>query len=86
MIKITLTRDEIEQAIESYAKEKILGYDLLRNNSIKVSQGKSASATILIIPDGASAEETAEAVSAEDKEIEKVAGQPDVPVGMTTFG
>ena len=80
MIKINLTREEIEDAIVAYAKDKILAYGLLKDNDIKVSQGKSASATILIVPKKATEEETAAAIAEEDEAMDTVAGQPDVPV------
>ena len=78
MIKISLTRDEIEDAIIAFAKDKILSYGILDENDIKVSQGKSATATILIVPKKATEAEAAEAISEAEKEIETVAGQPDV--------
>ncbi len=88
MIKISLSRDEIEEAIIAFAQSKILDASLLRENTIKVSQGKSASATILVVPNGTSEADAASAVSAEDKAVETAAGQPDVTVAPTvnTFG
>ena len=89
MIKISLSRDEIEEAVIAYAKDKILDTALLRENSIKISQGKSASATIFIVPNGTSEEDAKIVVSAEDKAIETAAGQPDIPVPtatVNTFG
>jgi len=84
MIKISLTRDEIEDAIIAYAKDKVLSYNILDENDIKVSQGKSATATILIVPKKATEAEAAEAISEAEKEIETVAGQPDVAETTTT--
>ena len=84
MIKISLTREEIEEAIIAFAKDKILSYGIEQGHNIKVSQGKSANATILLVPKGVSEEEAKAAVSKEDQEIETVAGQPDVPEPTTT--
>jgi len=84
MIKISLTREEIEEAIVAYAKDKVLSYAILKENDIKVSQGKSATATILIMPKKATQEEADEAISEAEKEIETVAGQPDVAEPTTT--
>ena len=85
MIKVSLSRDEIEEAIKVYVKE-ILSYGILEDNDIKISQGKSATATIVIIPKSASKEEANFAVSEAEKEIETIAGQPEPVHTTTTFG
>ena len=79
MITINLTREEIEQAIVKYAEDNILGYAILKKNTVKVTQGKSAVAKIILVPNEATKEETEEALSQSEKELEAVAGQPDVP-------
>jgi hypothetical protein len=84
MIKVTLTRDEIEQAITEYAEDKLFSSGLLRDNNIKVTQGKSASATILVIPNEATKEEEEALIEQADKEIDTIAGQPDIPVKLSS--
>ncbi len=76
MIKVSLSRDEIEEALIEYAKD-MLSSQMLVNHDIKITQGKSASATVVLVPKGTSKEKADEAVSQAEKEIETVAGQPD---------
>ena len=85
MIKITLTREEIEQAITEYAKDKILSYDLLNKNSIKVSQGKSASATILIMPNDTSEADVALAVLEENETQDQENPPAETTPAVATF-
>ena len=84
MIKIQLTRDELEEAIDTYAREKLLSYSLLKDNDIRITQGKSASATVLVIPKTATKEDTLAAMEEASDEMEAVSGQPDVPEPVTT--
>jgi hypothetical protein len=84
MIKIQLTRDELEIAVQNYIKDEVLDPSLLRNNDIRITQGKSASATVLVIPKTATKEDTLAAMEEASDEIEAVSGQPDVPEPVTT--
>ena len=76
MIKVSLSRDEIEEALIEYA-DKMFSNTMLVNHDIKITQGKSASATVVLIPKGMSKEKADQAVSQAEKEIETVAGQPE---------
>jgi hypothetical protein len=77
MIKINLTREELEEAINDYVKDKLLTYSVINNNTIKVTQGKSAYATVLIMPKNISKDEEIDALAEANDEMEKIAGQPD---------
>jgi len=85
MIKISLSRDEIEEALVAYA-DKMLSGNILSGHDIKITQGKSASATVVLVPKGMSKEKAAQAVSEAEKEIETVAGQPDPEPTTTVNG
>ncbi|RLA61970.1 MAG: hypothetical protein DRQ78_08360, partial [Epsilonproteobacteria bacterium] len=80
MIKVSLSRDEIEEALMAYA-DKMFSSQMLVNNDIKITQGKSASATVVLVPKGATKEEAAKAISEAEKDIETIAGQPE-PQGI----
>ena len=83
MIKLSLTRDEIEEALTEYAR-KVFSMPMLVNNDVKITQGKSASATIILIPKTATKEDTLAAIEEAEKDIEIIAGQPDIPVEPVT--
>ena len=90
MIKVSLSRDEIEEALIAYA-DKMFSSKILVDNDIKITQGKSASATVILVPKSATKEESAKAMSEAEKEIETVAGQSEpepveTPTTVTGFG